>query len=619
MFKNLLFISFFTLSALFSFSQCEEGETEVTFILYTDAWGYENYWELTPADSACGSATILFDGNGDVGCDGTGGMEGEVMGNNLVLEYGPVCLFDGSFYDFHFVDSYGDGGLYVEEYEDGVLANAWAGSGYGNIWTFEVGNPSIPPYDEPCNAYELEVDGDHLFLNNEGASSAAGEVSPGGGSCAVYGIWCEGAVTNSVWAKFTATSEGPLEISSCHTGTSFDTQIAIWEADTCDSWSSYSLVSSNDDAIGGCEDATYASVCYVSCLEIGMEYYIQVDGWNAAVGDVELSVESYEGGLTFYAAWNGIACALDKGEEPNGFIMPYIAGLGADFESSWTGPNDFTSEDNWIFNLGVGTYSVEISDGCGGEILSESWTIEEPEPYSVNIDIENPACPESADGSIFLDVSGATPDYSVEWQGPDAFFSENFNITDLGEGTYEVTIEDAHGCEYVQAVPLVTANDFEFSLGNDTTICNTGTLILTGPVGGTYNWQDGSENQFFIVDGSELGEGEFPFILSASNNLGCNYTDAIVVTIDICDNLGEQFSRELNIYPNPNQGEFDIVGLGDFSNGNWELRDLQGKLITSGQLDGNEIIHVSIDLAPGVYNLMINDGDYTANSKLVVR
>jgi len=42
--------------------------TEVTFILYTDAWGYENYWELTPADSACGSATILFDGNGDVGC-----------------------------------------------------------------------------------------------------------------------------------------------------------------------------------------------------------------------------------------------------------------------------------------------------------------------------------------------------------------------------------------------------------------------------------------------------------------------------------------------------------------------------------------------------------------------
>ena len=31
------------------FAQCDEGETALDFVIDTDAWGYEMYWELTPA------------------------------------------------------------------------------------------------------------------------------------------------------------------------------------------------------------------------------------------------------------------------------------------------------------------------------------------------------------------------------------------------------------------------------------------------------------------------------------------------------------------------------------------------------------------------------------------
>ena len=37
---------------LFATAQCPTGETEVTIDVGTDNWGYEIYWELTPAGNA---------------------------------------------------------------------------------------------------------------------------------------------------------------------------------------------------------------------------------------------------------------------------------------------------------------------------------------------------------------------------------------------------------------------------------------------------------------------------------------------------------------------------------------------------------------------------------------
>ena len=67
----------FVLSLALSFSlnllsQCEEGETAIEFVIDTDTWGYEMYWELTPSGSGCGSADFLASGGNseNVGCDG---------------------------------------------------------------------------------------------------------------------------------------------------------------------------------------------------------------------------------------------------------------------------------------------------------------------------------------------------------------------------------------------------------------------------------------------------------------------------------------------------------------------------------------------------------------------
>ena len=84
----------FALSLALSFSlnllsQCEEGETAIEFVIDTDAWGYEMYWELTPSGSGCGSADFLASGGNseNVGCDGAGsdGSGGTTYGNNAFM------------------------------------------------------------------------------------------------------------------------------------------------------------------------------------------------------------------------------------------------------------------------------------------------------------------------------------------------------------------------------------------------------------------------------------------------------------------------------------------------------------------------------------------------------
>ena len=96
--------------------------------------------------------------------------------------------------------------------------------------------------------------------------------------CSTPGGWCEGDVSASVWAKFTAEEGVSYKINTCNTGTDFDTQLAAWIVNDCGAWDSYSLVASNDDA--GCDvGAFYSSTCYTSCFEAGTEIYVQIDGY----------------------------------------------------------------------------------------------------------------------------------------------------------------------------------------------------------------------------------------------------------------------------------------------------------------------------------------------------
>ena len=621
--KHFLLLLVMCLSSASFFAQCEAGEVELQMNLYTDDWGNEVYWELLPSGQECGDNPIAFGGNSiDVGCDGAGQQDnqaGNGYASNAMIVLDPICLVEGDFYDVVFVDDWADWGLTFELFEDGSFAHTYAGPGSPDVWTFEAGNSGLPEYDSPCNAVPVEVDGDAVMFDNTDAVAQVGEVTPGAGNCGVNGVWCEGGVTNSVWGSFIAPDEGTYVITTCNEGTAPDSQVAVYSFDDCFDQSTYSLVTANDD--GGCGVANYwSSTCYVTCAAPGTEFLIQMDGYYGQVGEIFLSVATWEGDASLNAVVSSIPCALNKGEDGAAFIMPWVTGWGVDYSSVWSGPNGYESTDNFIFNLNPGTYSLVATNPCGDEAFEQEWTILNPDPFSVSFDVIHPECPLSGNGMITPMIGGATAPYEVFWIGPDDFQSAEPALSGLGEGLFTTFITDDNGCAYEQNIIIEATNDFSFTIGIDTTICLSESYLLYGPADLTYTWQDGSDNQFFEVVGGLLGVGQFSFILNAFTDDGCEHTDALIVTVEDCTtSVDEEPYAQVNVFPIPSSGRISINGLPQITRGTLDLIDSKGALVYTEMLSAPNGTHtLDLDVATGFYTLRISDEQGAFATRVVI-
>ena len=139
-------------------AQCSDGHVEVEVVVSTDSWGYEVYWELTPAGTPCGSPDFFgVGGNPEVGCDGLGiSNGGSTYENNATYVEGPFCVPYGMELDLIHVDSYGDGGTQFELNMDGTYSGIFNGTGYGNVWSFAAGE-CLPMGDViNCNTASLD-------------------------------------------------------------------------------------------------------------------------------------------------------------------------------------------------------------------------------------------------------------------------------------------------------------------------------------------------------------------------------------------------------------------------------------------------------------------------------
>ena len=80
-------------------------------------------------------------------------------------------------------------------------------------------------------------------------------------------------------------------------------------------------------------------------------------------------------------------------------------------------------------------------------------------------------------------------------------------------------------------------------------------------------------------------------------------------------NVTESTSSLIELYPNPAQNEVTINGLsGEYS---YQVVDILGAVVITGNGSSNETMNVS-NLAKGVYVVVIQQGDYVINKKLVI-
>lgn len=211
---------------------------------------------------------------------------------------------------------------------------------------------------------------------------------------------------------------------------------------------------SNDGAIiltisGGTPDYTFAwsgansfssSSQNITALSSGT-YLLTVTDANGCVHTNSFEV-SEPPLIVLTASITNNLCAGDE----NGAINLTVSGGTPGFSYSWTGPNGFTSDSEDISALPTGSYAVVVSDANGCE-QADVFNVQENPPIELSITASELTCPEDIDGSILLEITGGTPDYSVAWSGPAGFSSTAQNLTGLSQGTYSVVVIDANGCE----------------------------------------------------------------------------------------------------------------------------------------------------------------------------
>jgi C1A family cysteine protease/PKD repeat protein len=163
-----------------------------------------------------------------------------------------------------------------------------------------------PPNDDVCNAIKITPGGRIGPFTNIYATVEDGEPAPPEGECNKPLEWCvEGGLQNSVWFWF----EGPGTKMASFITEGFDTQIAVYKADHCDSIlnDGWVLVAANDDYYG--EDKFFAAAIDTVTLIPGQKYFLQVDGsaggdegefhiifWDYPISNESLEIDPWNNG-----------------------------------------------------------------------------------------------------------------------------------------------------------------------------------------------------------------------------------------------------------------------------------------------------------------------------------
>jgi hypothetical protein len=180
--------------------------------------------------------------------------------------------------------------------------------------------------DDVCSALTVTLGPSSVMYPFAGFGSQVGEVAPAGGTCSAPLTWCNNTLDNTRWFKFVAPASGYVSIQS----PDMDTQLALWQATTCNdllSSSTASLIAANDDDLdyltnGG---VLYSSFIYGACLTPGTTYYIQLDTYSAASTGDSTRLIVLDMGAPMNASFTGLASTYCLGA-PSSSLVPATAG-----------------------------------------------------------------------------------------------------------------------------------------------------------------------------------------------------------------------------------------------------------------------------------------------------
>ncbi len=187
----------------------------------------------------------------------------------------------------------------------------------------------------------------------------------------------------------------------------------------------------------------------------GGVYTVTVSDQNGCTQVEEYSIVE-PGDLVATVTPLNVSCAGSA----DGSIDLTVSGGTAPYFYLWS--HGATTQD--VQNLDGGPYSVTITDDNGCVIVQMA-DVFEPAPLTLTIVGVDPTCESGTDGFAEITVTGGSTPYAYQWDDPAQ--QTNALCSNLGMGTYHVTVSDQHGCTSVEQVTLEDGQeDCQINIGD---------------------------------------------------------------------------------------------------------------------------------------------------------
>ena len=138
------------------------------------------------------------------------------------------------------------------------------------------------------------------------------------------------------------------------------------------------------------------------------------------------------------------------------------------FTYQWTG-NNIQSAEQDITDIPAGSYEVVVEDADGCEVAGLV-ELEQPAALLSNFVVTDVSCFGFEDGNIIVEGNGGTTPYLFSTDNGLNFQDEPFFIN-LTAGTYEVVLQDANGCEYMETSTINEPEEIIITLEPLVEIC----------------------------------------------------------------------------------------------------------------------------------------------------
>lgn len=162
--------------------------------------------------------------------------------------------------------------------------------------------------------------------------------------------------------------------------------------------------------------------------------------------------------------------------DTDGSISIITSGGTLPYTYTFTPPG---SNSNPLTNVGTGNYTVNVMDnnGCSTTLTIN---INQPQPIVVNASIVDASCSALFDGAITTTVTGGNPTYTYNWSGPNSYTNSTSSATNIGVGTYSLSITDSKGCTHDTSFVITSTLTLQANATTPPPQCGNYTVTLDG-------------------------------------------------------------------------------------------------------------------------------------------